>query len=152
MAAVTKLLTTRIVLVNMSDLLFVYGTLRRGNQNAMADFLAENATFICYGWYQGKMYMIRDYPGVIPSDDAEQRVYGEVYHMHDADSVLAKLDEYEECSVRYPQPAEYQRVQTQILTVDGRLLEPVWIYSYQWPVADKARIATGDFMQSAQIA
>lgn len=118
----------------------------------MADFLAENATFISYGWYQGKMYMIRDYPGVIASDDAEERVYGEVYHLHDADSVLAKLDEYEECSIRYPQPAEYQRVQTQILTVDGCLLEPVWIYSYQWPVADKARIVTGDFMQPAQIA
>ncbi|MFD0930778.1 gamma-glutamylcyclotransferase [Methylophilus glucosoxydans] len=136
----------------MNDLLFVYGTLRQGNTHAMSLYLAQQADFVAYGWFQGLMYQISFYPGVVASNDHSHRVYGEVYRLRDAQSVLAMLDEYEECSVRHPQPAEYQRVQTQIITIDDQLLEPVWIYLYQWPVADKARIVTGDFMHPIQMA
>lgn len=136
----------------MNDLLFVYGTLRQGNTNAMALYLAQQADFVVYGWFQGLMYQISFYPGVVASNDHCHRVYGEVYRLRDTQSVLTMLDEYEECSARHAQPAEYQRVQTQILTIDDQLLEPVWIYLYQWPVADEARIVTGDFMQPIQMA
>lgn len=135
----------------MPDLLFVYGTLRHGNANAMAAYLAAQAEFVTCGWFQGQMYQISDYPGVIASAQPGDRVYGEVYRLHDAQAVLAVLDDYEECSIQHTQPAEYQRVKTHILAMDGRVLEPVWIYLYQWPLVGKARIATGDFMQQARM-
>lgn len=135
----------------MTDLLFVYGTLRSGNPNAMADFLSVNAAFVCQAWYQGKMYMIREYPGVIGSDQAGDRVLGEVYRLRDAQSVLAHLDAYEECSAHHASPTEYQRVETYVQTLDGEKLESVWIYLYQWSLQGKALIEGGDFMQLQQV-
>jgi gamma-glutamylcyclotransferase (GGCT)/AIG2-like uncharacterized protein YtfP len=131
----------------MPDLLFVYGTLRPGNANPMAAYLAAHAEFVTDGWFQGQMYQISYYPGVIASDQPDDRVFGEVYRLNDAQAALAVLDDYEECGTQHTQPAEYQRVKTHILASDGRVLEPVWIYLYQWPLVGKARIASGDFMQ-----
>ncbi|WP_047517369.1 gamma-glutamylcyclotransferase [Methylophilus sp. Q8] len=133
------------------DLLFVYGTLRQGNANAMAAYLSTHAEFLTGGWFQGLMYQISYYPGVIASDCADDRIYGEVYRLHDAQSTLAVLDDYEECSARHRQPAEYQRLNTQILAVDGHVLEQVWIYLYQWPLHNKRLIESGDFMQHEQL-
>ena len=133
----------------MPDLLFVYGTLRQGNANAMVAYLAAHADFVTGGCFQGQMYQISYYPGVIASEQPDDRVFGEVYRLNDAQAVLAVLDDYEECGTQHTQPAEYQRVKTHILAMDGRVLEPVWIYLYQWPLVGKARIATGDFMQQA---
>lgn len=135
----------------MPDLLFVYGTLRHGNANAMAAYLIAHAEFVTGGWFQGQMYQISYYPGVIASDCVDDRVYGEVYRLHDAQSTLAVLDDYEECSAQHTQPAEYQRVQTQILAVDGLALEQVWIYLYQWPLDNNRLIESGDFMQQEQL-
>lgn len=135
----------------MPDLLFVYGTLRQGNANAMAAYVAAHAEFVAGGWFQGCMYQISDYPGVIASEQPDDRVFGEVYRLNDAQVALAVLDDYEECGTQYTQPAEYQRVKTHILAMDGRVLEPVWIYLYQWPLVGKARIVSGDFMQQTLI-
>lgn len=133
------------------DLLFVYGTLRHGNANAMAAYLVAHAEFVTGGWFQGQMYQISYYPGVIASDHPDDRVFGEVYRLKDAQAVLAALDDYEECSAQHTQPAEYQRVQTQILAVDGLALEQVWIYLYQWPLDNNWLIESGDFMQQEQL-
>jgi gamma-glutamylcyclotransferase (GGCT)/AIG2-like uncharacterized protein YtfP len=134
----------------MSDLLFVYGTLRKGNANSMVEYLSTQAEFLAYGRFQGRMYQISYYPGVLASDNANEQVYGEVYRLNDAQATLTILDEYEECSTSDPQAAEYKRVTTRIDGLDGSVFEPVWIYLYQWPVADKRMIKTGDFMQMRQ--
>lgn len=148
MAAITSTSTTCIVLTQMSDFLFVYGTLRQGNQNEMAAYLARYAEFVTYGWFQGVMYEISYYPGVIASDNTTDRIYGEVYRLHDAQQILAILDDYEECTPQHVQPTEYQRVLARIWSIDGRLLDPVWVYVYQWPIANKLRVISGDFMKS----
>lgn len=135
----------------MTDFLFVYGTLRQGNTNTMAAYLAAHAEFVTGGWFQGEMYLISYYPGVIASDQPDHRVFGEVYRLIDAQTALAVLDDYEECGTQHTQAAEYQRVKTRIFASDGRVLAPVWIYLYQWPLAGKARIASGDFMQHARM-
>ena len=139
----------RVVLARiiMSDLLFVYGTLRKGNANKMSAYLSTHAQFLAHGWFQGLMYQISYYPGVIASDDANDCVYGELYKLNDPDSTLAILDAYEECSAQHTQPAEYKRVTARIHTKDGAVSEQVWIYLYQWPIIDKALIKEGDFMK-----
>lgn len=130
----------------MSNLLFVYGTLRRGHANPMAEFLANSAEFIGDGQFQGRMYQISYYPGVVASDDPNDCVYGEIYRLYDPQTVITVLDDYEECSAQHIQPAEYKRDITHILAMDGNLFEQVWIYLYQWPVEDKLKIASGHFI------
>lgn len=131
----------------MSEFLFVYGTLRRGNQNDMAASLERYAEFVTEGWFQGRMYQISYYPGVITSDNVSERVYGEVYRLKDAPYLLRILDDYEECSLNHSQPTEYQRVLAKVLAIDGRVFDPVWIYLYQWPIANQLRVVSGDFMK-----
>ncbi len=132
----------------MSDLLFVYGTLRKGNSNEMAAYLHKHAAFLSDGWFQGRMYLISYYPGVVASDDRNDRVYGEIYRLHDAQAALTILDAYEECSAQHAQPAEYKRVTVRIDSVDGHVADSAWIYLYQWPTVDKAMIQEGDFMKA----
>lgn len=132
----------------MSDLLFVYGTLRKGNSNKMAEYLHTHAEFLRHGRFQGRMYQISYYPGVIASDDKDDSVYGEVYRLHDPQAVLRILDEYEECSAQHAQPAEYERITAQIISVDGHVAESAWIYLYQWTIVDKVLIQEGDFMKA----
>ncbi|MGQ2966604.1 gamma-glutamylcyclotransferase family protein [Methylophilus sp.] len=134
----------------MSDLLFVYGTLRKGNSNSMAEYLSTQAEFLTQGRFQGRMYQISYYPGVLASGNANEQVCGEVYRLHDAQATLSILDEYEECSSQDVQTAEYKRVTTRIDGLDGNVFEQVWIYLYQWPVTEQRVIKTGDFMQMLQ--
>jgi gamma-glutamylcyclotransferase (GGCT)/AIG2-like uncharacterized protein YtfP len=131
----------------MSDLLFVYGTLRKGNSNKMAEYLSVHAEFLTEGWFQGHMYQISYYPGVIASDDINDRAYGELYRLNDPETALALLDDYEECSAQHAQPAEYKRITTTISTIDGNIFEQVWIYLYQWPITDKLLMKEGNFMK-----
>lgn len=135
----------------MSDLLFVYGTLRKGNQNAMAKYLGENAEFITEGWFQGRMFHITYYPGVVTSESDSDRVYGEIYRLHDPVTMLKVLDDYEECAQQHIQPAEYKRSYVSITGINGKRYDTVWIYLYQWSVEDKAQIKSGDFMQQSQL-
>lgn len=130
----------------MSDLLFVYGTLRQGHSNPMAVYLSQHAKYVTDGWFQGQLYQISFYPGAVASEQVHHRVYGEVYRLRDSETVLAALDEYEECSPSHLSPTEYQRIQTRIQMLDGGMLEPVWIYLYQWSLQGKALIEGGDFI------
>jgi gamma-glutamylcyclotransferase (GGCT)/AIG2-like uncharacterized protein YtfP len=136
----------------MSDLLFVYGTLRKGNANEMAEYLHKHAEFLSDGWFRGRMYMISYYPGVVASDEKNDRVYGEIYRLHDAQTALTILDAYEECIAQHAQPAEYKRVTANIDSVDGHVPKSVWIYLYQWPTVDKVMIQEGDFMKALRTA
>lgn len=132
----------------MSDLLFVYGTLRKGNANEMAEYLAEHAQFITEGWFQGRMFYITYYPGVVTSETGSDCVYGEVYRLDNPETMLNVLDDYEECTERHIQPAEYKRTYVSITAINGKVYDTVWIYLYQWSVKDKSQIMTGDFMQA----
>jgi gamma-glutamylcyclotransferase (GGCT)/AIG2-like uncharacterized protein YtfP len=136
------------VITALSDLLFVYGTLRKGNVNAMAQYLASHAEFVTDGWFQGRMYRISYYPGVIASEDQTERIYGEVYKLNNPQAMLNILDDYEECADHHDQPAEYKRVYVSITGINGSVYKSVWIYLYQWSVEGKTQISMGDFMHA----
>jgi gamma-glutamylcyclotransferase (GGCT)/AIG2-like uncharacterized protein YtfP len=46
------------------EYLFVYGTLLKDINNKMSVYLNENADFYSNGYFIGKLYNIRKYPGV----------------------------------------------------------------------------------------
>lgn len=82
--------------------LFVYGTLRRDTNGQMYHLLARNADFVGEATFQGKLYKVDYYPGIVPSEDADDLVLGEVYRLRNPNYVLSHLDQYEECGHARP--------------------------------------------------
>ena len=126
------------------DLLFVYGTLRRVSRSRMHGVFLKSAEFIGKGGYQGRLYLISDYPGVVPSDDPDDIVKGEVYKLRDPDRTLRDLDRYEECGDEFPQPTEYLRQVQDISLFDGRTCR-AWVYIYNRPTDTLQPVHSGDY-------
>jgi gamma-glutamylcyclotransferase (GGCT)/AIG2-like uncharacterized protein YtfP len=126
--------------------LFVYGTLRKGSTSAVGKWLMQHAQWHGPGRVRGVLYAIDGYPGFVP--DPEGRwVQGDVFRLGsgEPETVLATLDDYEQCSPRFPQPWEYRREMLDIDGSDGCV--PAWTYVYAWPVEGRSLIASGDFLQ-----
>ena len=125
--------------------LFVYGTLRCDAGNPMQQLLVRHATCVGSGTYQGRLYRIECYPGVVPSDDPDDRVYGDVYCLSEPDRILAELDRYEECGPDFPEPAEYIRIRQQITLLGGDTIS-AWVYVYHRPALNLPLMPSGDFL------
>jgi gamma-glutamylcyclotransferase (GGCT)/AIG2-like uncharacterized protein YtfP len=125
--------------------LFVYGTLRRGLPNQFARLLAQQETWLGRARIQGRLYRLDRYPGLTLSSAPEEWAIGEVYRLHDAQRTLAILDDYEGCGPLNPLPHEYARVTATVLLETGTPV-PVWVYVYNWPVAEERRILSGDWL------
>jgi gamma-glutamylcyclotransferase (GGCT)/AIG2-like uncharacterized protein YtfP len=125
--------------------LFVYGTLRRGFNSEMFRLLARYANFVGEASYQGKLYKIDDYPGVVPSKNQVDLVQGELYQLHDAGLILQQLDLYEECSPDLLQPTEYIRELCEVRLQNDEIIQ-AWFYRYNHPVDSLERLPSGDFL------
>jgi gamma-glutamylcyclotransferase (GGCT)/AIG2-like uncharacterized protein YtfP len=64
-----------------SDRLFVYGTLMRGFDHPMAQLLSRSAEFLGEARCQGRLYLIKHYPGLVLSGDPADVVFGELYRL-----------------------------------------------------------------------
>lgn len=123
--------------------LFVYGTLRKNT--ARHDLLHSFCDYLDSGTLQGCLYQVPDYPGVVASDDPQQQVVGEVYRIHNPQSLFAELDDYEECSSSFAEPHEYVR-QQQAVTLSNGLKVSAWVYLYNQSTSGLKLIASGDFL------
>ncbi|MGZ4960317.1 MAG: gamma-glutamylcyclotransferase family protein [Methylomonas sp.] len=128
-----------------SDYLFVYGTLRQGPRNEMHQLLVRHARYVGKATFQGKLYKVDGYPGVVPSPNPADIVYGEVYRLLQPSLVLAELDAYEECSPGFPEPTEYKRCKEMITLQSGDRID-AWMYIYNHPIANLHLIGSGDFL------
>lgn len=133
----------------ISEDLFVYGTLRSGAAHRMSRLLAGRARFVDRAVWQGKLYLVRDYPGAVPSDDPLDRVHGEVYRLLEPQRLLAELDRYEGCSPAFPAAAEYERRRDAVRLAGGGRRE-VWIYIFRHAVEGLPLLKTGDFLKEQQ--
>jgi gamma-glutamylcyclotransferase (GGCT)/AIG2-like uncharacterized protein YtfP len=128
-----------------SDLLFVYGTLMRGFDHPMARLLAANADFIGEASSQGRLYLVKHYPGLVLSDDAADIVHGELFRLREVEAMLREFDMYEACGEGFPEPTEYVRQMLSVQLADGSVRE-AWTYLYNWPVDRLPRIPSGRFL------
>ena len=69
-----------------SDHLFVYGTLMRGFDHPMAKLLSQAADFLGPARCQGRLYLVKHYPGLVLSDDHTEIVFGELYRLRERDA------------------------------------------------------------------
>lgn len=123
-------------------LLFVYGTLRIGFDGPMARWLRGVAQAAGQGQLVGRLYRVGDYPGFVPGE--EGRVTGDLFALPDPARILAGLDDYEQCSDRWPQPHEYRRERVVVTTLDGPV--EAWTYIYARDTSGLPLIAGGDFL------
>ena len=126
------------------EYLFVYGTLKKDIGNDMYHLLAKHAGFVSDASWNGKLYMVEDYPGAVPSDDPSDIVYGEIYLLNNPDNILLNLDDYEECSDKFPEPTLFKRIKDDVSLDNGDIVN-AWIYIYNMPVDNLVRIRSGNF-------
>jgi gamma-glutamylcyclotransferase (GGCT)/AIG2-like uncharacterized protein YtfP len=127
------------------DLLFVYGTLMRGFDHPMAKLLSRSAEFIGGARCQGRLYLVKHYPGLVLSDDTNDVVFGELFRLHTPEASLITFDDYEGCSPDVASP-QYLR-QLLPVTLDDGTVSEAWTYVYNRPVAKLKRIESGRFLE-----
>mgnify|MGYP001626156955 FL=1 len=125
-------------------LLFVYGTLRSCNDNDVRRDLSKNSSYVGEAYYRGKLYLVDSYPALISSDDPSDKVIGEVYRLHNSETI-EKIDKYEECGELFPKPYEFIRVQDVVTMIDSRASVECFVYLYNRKVEGLTRIKSGDF-------
>ena len=121
----------------MSDLLFVYGALRKGASN---DWRMEGARWLGPAEVAGTLVKIDWYPGLVPGGD--RVVKGEVYEV--GPGLMRELDEFEGIGLKNDRNGEYDRIRTTVL-VGGRATE-VWIYEWLKGVEGYEIVESGDWL------
>jgi gamma-glutamylcyclotransferase (GGCT)/AIG2-like uncharacterized protein YtfP len=126
------------------ELVFVYGTLRRGGSNA---FRMDGAEFITSGKVEGRLYVISWYPGLVLERGSET-VEGDLFRV--GPDQLVALDEFEGISANEIEGAEYRRVKTEVTTMDNQVLL-AWSYEWKGPVEESKQIPSGDWLQAESV-
>lgn len=124
----------------MSDLLFVYGTLRARACNAHATQLRSESQPLGRAWLPGRLYRVSWYPGAVYDATSESQVWGEVVYLPHPAETLRWLDDYEGI---LDETLEYVR-RTLPVCLNGQW-QPAEVYCYVAPVAETLRIVGGDF-------
>lgn len=127
------------------EFLFVYGTLRRDSRHEMYRLLARHADFVGDAVFQGRLYLVDDFPGAVPSEAATDLVHGELYILDAPDLVLPRLDEYEEFDPARPEASLYRRQRERVTLADGSAIN-AWIYLFNRPTSGLPQIGSGDFL------
>lgn len=115
----------------MNEIVFVYGTLRKGgsNHHRMAGAVERGP-----GTVRGRLFQVDWYPGLL-LDETGVDIRGEAYEV-DA-TTLAALDAFE--------GSHYRRVSVRIMPTDGGVIIDAWIWEYIAPIDDLREITSGDW-------
>ncbi len=114
------------------QLLFVYGSLRRGLANAWAARLAREARWLGHASVQGAVYDLGGYPGLMPARGQRCPVQGDLYRLPNPARTFSWLDRYEGCSRADPAPHEYRRVRLPVRDARERP-RLAWVYILNRP-------------------
>jgi gamma-glutamylcyclotransferase (GGCT)/AIG2-like uncharacterized protein YtfP len=128
----------------MGEFLFVYGTLGRNAGHAMHQHLFRHAEYAGEGYFHGQLYRVAHYPGAVASSDPNDKVFGELYRVGNAEALFTPLDDYEGCGPSDPWPTEFVRRLETVYLKDGTPAR-AWIYLLNRAARDLPRIASGRF-------
>lgn len=131
-------------------LVFVYGTLLSGTASRMHGWLQARAELLGSACFQGRLYRLGDYPGVVPSRQPADSVRGEVYRLRRPGAVLPGLDAYEGYDPARPAASEYRREIRVVRMASGEIWR-CWIYLYNSSTARYPLIPSGDFLQAPRL-
>lgn len=137
---------TSSVVAQMSEYLFVYGSLKRGFGGKEASELANQMKWIGTAQVPGRLYDLGKYVGAIVEKDLDLFVKGELLEIPDS-SVLKRLDEYEEYNPARVLSCLFVRQQVRARVEDGRHVD-AWIYVYNRDPGDAPVIASGEYLRT----
>lgn len=129
------------------EFLFVYGTLRDPRGQSLREELVRESDFLGKATFQGLLYDLGAYPGVVPSHNPDDRVSGEVYALKSPDLIFEVLDRYEAYNPNDVASSLYLRVKADVVLEDGRKIQS-WIYLYNRGVKGTRRIDSGDYLDA----
>jgi gamma-glutamylcyclotransferase (GGCT)/AIG2-like uncharacterized protein YtfP len=130
------------------ELVFFYGTLMAGFDRRRRAGIDDRMRYIGRGAIQGALFDLGLYPAAVPA--SEGRVWGEVYEMSDAATVLAALDEIEGYRHDDPDRSLYTRAKASVTLPDGSAAQ-AWVYFYNAPLGKAPRIASGDYLEHVKV-
>jgi len=124
-------------------ILAVYGTLMPGAGGLLEPLLAAlpcRVEWLGACSIPGALYALDGYPG-LKTDEAGTTAGMLCRISGDHQAAFAELDAYENFNPEQPQDGEYQRVALPLLT--PRIT--AWVYHYRGSVAERLKIASGDW-------
>jgi gamma-glutamylcyclotransferase (GGCT)/AIG2-like uncharacterized protein YtfP len=134
------------MLARMTEYIFFYGTLWTGTGNPRIDALVRaHCRVVARGRIRGRLYDLGDYPGVVATERARERVFGMVYSLRDAGRCLPELDRYEDYDPAYPERGAFVRRMTRVTRADRRGELDAWVYFLNRRIVRAPRILSGDY-------
>lgn len=129
------------------NLLFVYGTLRKGADHLMATYLNKKSEYVGEAEMTGQLFKVDFYPGAIFEPHSPSRVKGEVFALHNPLKLFLVLDGYEGYT---PQARANSLFIREIVPVKiGETHQDCWVYLYQQSTEGLPFIEHGDFLRYA---
>jgi len=130
----------------VTDLLFVYGTLRVGFENAFARRLHLEAEYLGAAVAAGGVLVdLGWYPGFVPVANERATVRGDLFRLPANGKLLSLLDEYEGCSGNPANPEEYRRERRQVRRGNAGS-ETALIYILNRPAGNFPVVPDGDYL------
>ena len=128
--------------------MFFYGTLMAGFDRRRRAEIDDKLTYVGRGSITAALFDLGIYPAAVPAP--EGRVWGEVYEVREAPSVLAALDEIEGYAPADPDRSLYVRARVPVMLPDGAEA-PAWVYFYNAPLGQAQRIPSGDYFEHIRV-
>ncbi len=129
-----------------TDLIFVYGTLRRDARCVMSNWLASQADYLGSGVIAGRLYDVGSYPALRPALHPDETVVGDLYRLRRPAHTLGRLDRYEGIGPGQSRPYQYSREWVTV-ALDNNHSMQAWTYLYRGETARLRRIVSGDYLQ-----
>jgi len=123
---------------------FFYGTLMAGFDRRRKAGIDDRLAYIGRGSIQAALFDLGLYPAAVPAPD--RQVWGEVYEVTDAETVLPALDTIEGFSPLQPDTSLYLRTRVDVTLPDGAKGQ-AWVYFYNAPLGRARRIPSGDYLE-----
>lgn len=126
----------------MTEHLFVYGTLLSTVDHPMSRRLAAEADLVGPATFQGRLYRVSWYPGLVDGNPGEV-VHGELHRLRDRDRSFVWLDEFEGVTrgaSSVTEPDEYIRVERTVTLADEDHV--AWVYLYTGPTSVLAPVSS----------
>jgi gamma-glutamylcyclotransferase (GGCT)/AIG2-like uncharacterized protein YtfP len=129
-----------------SKFLFIYGLLKKGFRSNAKKELNKNSSFVGNATLNGKLFLVEDYPGAVESkaNNKKNIIHGELYRIKNQQHLFTVLDEFEECSRRFPEPTLFKKKICKVNTEEGNEIK-AWVYIYNRKTKGLKQIKSGIF-------
>jgi len=127
----------------LTELIFVYGTLRRGYSRNVA-LQSVGAEYLGRGTIQGDLFDLEDFPGARSTAKASSCIAGEIYRLPDPSQALSVLDEIEGLRPAAPELSLFRR-EMNTVTLENGQETTAWVYWLNHSTGPRRRIPSGDY-------